>query len=61
MESLGHKLDAKLQSWRPKTAKEVKSLILEIMKRADEDTLDLSRSRAAEQEVLDALDEPKSR
>ncbi len=61
MESLGHMLNRKLRQWRPTTSKEVRELVTEIMKRADEDALDLSRSRSAEQEVLDAIDEPQPR
>lgn len=61
MESLGHQLDLKLKQWKPKTSNEVKGLILEIMQRADEETLDISRSRKAEQEVLDAIESPRAR
>ena len=33
----------------------------EIIELADEDVLDVARSRQVEQEVLDTLDEPKTR
>ena len=37
------------------------AVISEVINAADEDALDLMRSRAVEQEVLDSLDEPASR
>jgi hypothetical protein len=62
MDALAEKLNAKLEHWRPKTSAEVRILIAEIIARADEDALDLGRSRAAEQEALDLIDdEPTSR
>jgi hypothetical protein len=62
MDALAEKLSAKLERWRPETSADVRVLISEIIARADEDALDLSRSRAAEQEVLDLLDDgPASR
>ena len=35
--------------------------VIELLELADENALDLLRSRAAEQEVLDLLDEPPTR
>jgi hypothetical protein len=35
--------------------------IVEVIEFADHDILDIARSRAAEQEVLDLLDEPPTR
>ncbi len=58
MDALAAKLDSKLREWKPETAEEVRALIDEIMSLADTDSLDLMRSRAIEQEVLDLLDEP---
>ena len=55
------KLDAKLKEWKPETAAEVRQSVAEMMALADQDALDLMRSRAIEQEVLDMLDEPKVR
>jgi ABC-type branched-subunit amino acid transport system ATPase component len=52
------KLDAKLKEWKPETAAEVRNRLAEMMALADQDALDLMRSRAMEQEVLDMLDEP---
>jgi hypothetical protein len=61
MEALLEKLDAKLRQWRPETAEEVRRRLAELVELADEDALDLARSRMIEQEVLDMLDEPTSR
>jgi hypothetical protein len=61
MDALAVKLDSKLREWKPETAEEVRALVNEIMGLADTDSLDLVRSRAVEQEVLDLLDEPHSR
>lgn len=61
MDALAAKLDSKLREWKPETAEEVRALVNEIMGLADTDALDLMRSRAVEQEVLDLLDEPHSR
>jgi len=60
MTALAEKLDKKLRQWQPNTAREVKQRVEEIIVSADADTLDVSRSRKIEQEVLDVLDEPKS-
>jgi hypothetical protein len=40
------------------TAAQVRERIAEVIELADHDVLDLLRSRVAEQEVLDLLDEP---
>lgn len=61
MDTLLKKLDVKLHEWRPETAADVRQRVAEIMELADQDLLDLLRSRAVEQEVLDCLDEPLSR
>ena len=61
MDTLAVKLDSKLREWKPETAEEVRALVDEIMALADSDSLDLMRSRAVAQEVLDLLDEPRSR
>ncbi len=61
MEALLEKLDVKLREWRPETATEVRRVLAEIVDLADQDALDLARSRAVEQEVLDLIDEPTSR
>lgn len=61
MDALAVKLDSKLREWKPETVEEVRALVDEIMVLADNDVLDLMRSRAVEQEVLDLIDEPRSR
>jgi len=54
-------LDTKLREWRPEIVQEVRALLLNVIEAADNDALDLIRSRAVEQEVLDELDEPAAR
>ena len=61
MDALIEKLDTKLREWKPETAAQVRLFVAEIIDSADQDTLDLVRSRVREQEVLDLLDEPASR
>jgi len=56
MDAIVEKLDVKLSQWKPEISAEVRSLISEVIDAADEDVLDLMRSRAVEQEVLDSLD-----
>lgn len=58
MDMLAERLDAKLREWEPNIAATVRARILEIIDLADRDALDIMRSRAVEQEVLDTLDEP---
>ena len=55
MDALAEKLDTKLRTWRPETAAEVRQRINEVIDLADDDALDLMRSRARGQEVLDIL------
>lgn len=61
MDALAEKLDARLREWKPETATRVRARIAEVIDLADHDALDLLRSRATEQEVLDLLDEPTTR
>jgi hypothetical protein len=61
MDALLEKLDARLRQWKPETAARVRQCVAEVIDLADQDVLDLVRSRVAEQEVLDLLDEPASR
>ena len=58
MSPIARKLAEKLDSWDPEVAQRVETLVAEIMDLADTGALDLLRSRAVEQEVLDLLDEP---
>ena len=60
MDTLAEKLNTKLQEWQPDTVNQVRQLIAEIIDLADQDALDILRSRAVEQEVLDLLDEPET-
>jgi hypothetical protein len=50
-----------LREWKPETAAEARGRIAEVIELADHDILDIARPRAAEQEVLDLLDEPPTR
>ncbi len=61
MDNLAEVLDERLNQWHPETSEEVKRWVAEIIKIADQDALDLLRSRYIEQNVLDLLDEPTSR
>jgi hypothetical protein len=58
MDSLVEQLDAKLQAWQPSTANQVRERIAEIIEVADQDALDVLRSRVVDEEVLDSIDEP---
>ncbi len=61
MDAVAEKLDTKLGKWRPEISQKVRALVSQVIDAADNDALDLMRSRAVEQEVLDQLDEPASR
>jgi hypothetical protein len=61
MDALAEQLDAKLREWQPETADQVRQRIAEIIALADQDALDMLRSRVIEQEVLDILDAPTTR
>jgi hypothetical protein len=61
MDALAEQLDAKLRAWTPETAAQVRQQVAEIMALADPGILDVMRSRAIEQEVLDLLDAPAPR
>jgi hypothetical protein len=61
MSPIARQLAEKLDSWEPEVSQRVETLVAEIMDLADTGALDLLRSRAVEQEVLDLLDEPISR
>ena len=61
MDALAEKLDARLREWKPATAAEARERITEVIELADHDVLDVARSRATDQEVLDLLDEPPTR
>jgi len=59
VDTLAKKLNTKLQEWQPETVDQVRQLITEIIELADQDALDILRSRTVEQKVLDLLDEQK--
>ena len=61
MDNLAVVLDKRLQKWQPQIAKEVKIRVAEIIEYADQGALDLLRSRRAEQDVLDLIDEASTR
>ena len=61
MDAIAEKLDTKLSKWKPEISREVRLLVSQVIDASDNDALDLMRSRAVEQEVLDQLDEPASR
>jgi hypothetical protein len=57
VDSIAEKLDTKLNTWKPEISRKVRAVIADVIDAADNDALDLLRSRAVEQEVLDQLDE----
>jgi hypothetical protein len=61
MDVLIETLNARLREWKPETAAQVRERVTEIIGLADQDVLDLLRSRRLEQDVLDILDEPSPR
>ena len=56
MTAIAQKLDKKLHEWKAEKSQEVEKLVSEIIEMADDDMLDISRSRKVEQEILDTLD-----
>jgi hypothetical protein len=60
MDTLAEKLNTKLQEWQPDIVDQVRERITEIIDLADQDVLDILRSREIEQEVLDLLDESEA-
>lgn len=61
MDALVETLDAKLREWKPETAAQVRECVAEIIALADQEALNMMRSRAVEQEILDMLDQPAAR
>ncbi|MEW6303514.1 MAG: hypothetical protein AB1705_08595 [Verrucomicrobiota bacterium] len=61
MTAIAKELDERLTHWAPEKAEQVSRLVAEIIQLADANALDLTRSRAVEQEVLNILDEPPAR
>jgi hypothetical protein len=60
MDALVEELNTKLSQWQPDVAERVRQSLVELIELADRDLLDVGRSRSAEQDVLDVLDEPKT-
>lgn len=58
MDTIVEQLDTKLGQWEPEIADQVRRFIWEIIQLADQGiSVELMRSRAVEQEVLNLLDE----
>jgi hypothetical protein len=57
VDAIAEKLDRKLSNWKPEISQEVRALVSEVIGAAGNDALDVMRSRATEQEVLDQLDD----
>jgi hypothetical protein len=57
MDTVAVTLNEKLTQWSPVLAEQVRRQIVEIMEMADQEVLDILRSRQVEQDVLDLLDE----
>lgn len=60
MDALVQKLDIKLRQWQPDIVEQVRQCLVEIIELADQDALDVLRSKAVEQEVLDLIDESET-
>lgn len=58
MDTLAETLNLKLHEWDSPVADQVREWVTEIIDLADQGVLDLMRSRAVEQEILDLIDEP---
>lgn len=60
MDALIQELDIKLRQWQPAIVEQVRRCLAEIIELADQDALDILRSKSVEQEVLDLIDEPET-
>jgi len=56
MDAMAERLDSKLREWEPGKADLARQRIAEIIEATDHDALDILRSRAVEQGVLEAID-----
>ena len=61
MDALAEKLDRRFRDWKPEIAARMRQNIEELIDLADQETLDVIRSRTVEQEVLDILDDVPAR
>ena len=57
MDKVAKKLDSKLRVWKPEIAETVRQQVIELIDSADQNSLDIARSRKVEQEILEMLDE----
>lgn len=60
MDALIQELDIKFRQRQPAIVEQVRQCLVEIIELADQDALDILRSRVVEQEVLDLIDEPET-
>lgn len=58
MDALVEQLNTKLYQWQPAIAEQVRLYIAEIIGLADQDALELLRSRVSEQEIENKLETP---
>ncbi|WP_292863868.1 hypothetical protein [Nostoc sp. LPT] len=56
MDALLQEIETKLRQWQPDIAQQVRQCLAEIIELADQDALDILRSRVVEQKVLDLID-----
>jgi len=61
VDAIAEKLDTKLGKWKPEISREVRAVVSQVIDATDNDAPEVMRSRAAEQEVLDQLDESASK
>ena len=61
MDAIAQKLDTKLSTWKPEISRQVRVMVSAVIDAADNDALDILRSRKVEQEVLGQLDDPPPR
>jgi hypothetical protein len=54
MDALVEKLSVKLGQWQPEVAEQVRQYVEAIIELADNDSLDILRSRVVEQEALNS-------
>jgi hypothetical protein len=60
MDALVQELDNKLRQWQPDIVQQVRQCLIEIIELADQDALNLLRSRVVEHEVLMLIDEAET-
>src|SRR5881396_1247597 len=60
MDAIAKKLDTKLSKWKPEISREVRAQVSQAIDAADNDALDVMRSRAVEQEVANSSHDLKT-